>query len=51
MKARDLFDSITMFDMLGHEIAFASAENYRVLRKQSITVRKTVEVIVGLLCS
>ena len=50
MKARDLFDSLTMFDMIGREIAFASAENYRFLRKQGITVRKTIDVIIATFC-
>ena len=49
-KARRLFDALTMFDMLGREIALASAENYRYLRNQGITIRKTADVIIATFC-
>lgn len=49
-KARKLFDALTIFDMLGREIALASAENFRYLRKQGITIRKTADVIIATFC-
>ena len=36
--------------MGGYEIAIESAENYRKLRKKGITVRKTIDVIIGTFC-
>ena len=32
------------------EIAYKTAENYRKLRKKGITVRKTVDMIIGTFC-
>ena len=34
----------------GYEIALRSAQNYRFLRKTGITVRKTIDVIIGTFC-
>jgi hypothetical protein len=31
----------------GYEIALQSAQNYRLLRKKGVTVRKTIDVIIG----
>ncbi len=37
-------------EMIGREIAVVSAGNYRKLRKQGITVRKTVDVLIATFC-
>jgi predicted nucleic acid-binding protein len=37
-------------EMLGQELAIRSAENYRLLRKKGVTVRKTIDVIIGTFC-
>ena len=50
LRARALFDALTLYAMLGRDIALASAENYRSLRKRGITVRKTVDVIIATFC-
>ncbi|RLB78185.1 MAG: VapC toxin family PIN domain ribonuclease, partial [Deltaproteobacteria bacterium] len=34
----------------GYDIAIQSAENYRTLRKKGITVRKTIDIIIGTFC-
>ncbi|GHT76052.1 ribonuclease VapC [Spirochaetia bacterium] len=34
----------------GKRLAYQSAENYRLLRKKGITIRKTVDVIIGTFC-
>jgi hypothetical protein len=36
--------------MVGYDIALESATNYRLLRKKGITVRKTIDVIIGTFC-
>ena len=36
--------------MLGREMALASAENFRSLRKKGITIRKTADVIIATFC-
>jgi hypothetical protein len=34
----------------GYEIALQSAQNYRLLRKKGVSVRKTIDVIIGTYC-
>lgn len=48
--AKTLFEGVTIFDMLGKEMAVKSAENFRALRKKGITVRKTADVIIASFC-
>ena len=37
-------------EMLGQELAIKNAENYRILRKKGVTVRKTIDVLIGTFC-
>ncbi len=48
--AKTLFDTVAIFEMLGREMALASAENFRSLRKKGITIRKTADVIIATFC-
>ncbi|MDJ0601834.1 MAG: PIN domain nuclease [Crocosphaera sp.] len=48
--AKNLLTSLTIFDLLGEIMAVKSAENYRQLRKQGITIRKTTDVIIASFC-
>jgi predicted nucleic acid-binding protein len=48
--AREVFEDVTIFDMLGEKMAIKSAENFRALRKKGITVRKTADVIIATFC-
>ena len=48
--AKALFDELTVFEMLGKNMAILSAENFRVLRKRGITIRKTADVIIASFC-
>ncbi|MEQ8837175.1 MAG: PIN domain nuclease [Lacipirellulaceae bacterium] len=48
--ARKVFEDVTIFDMLGAQMAIKSAENFRTLRKKGITVRKTADVIIATFC-
>ena len=45
--AKKVLTSLTVFNMLGTEIAIKSADNFRILRKQGITIRKTNDVIIA----
>jgi predicted nucleic acid-binding protein len=36
--------------MVGRRVALASAENYRALRNRGVTVRKTIDLIIGTFC-
>jgi predicted nucleic acid-binding protein len=49
-KARRVLLSLAYADMVGQEVALASATNYRLLRRQGITTRKTVDVIIATFC-
>lgn len=48
--AKTLFENVTIFEMLGRDMAIESAENYRALRKKGITIRKTADVIIASFC-
>jgi hypothetical protein len=48
--AKQIMDRLEYYDFLGKEMAIISAENYRKLRKLGVTVRKTVDVIIGTFC-
>lgn len=48
--AKSVLTSLNVFNMLGTEIAIKSAENFRALRKQGITIRKTNDVIIATFC-
>jgi predicted nucleic acid-binding protein len=43
-------DSLIYCDMLGKDIALKSAMNFRFLRKNGITIRKTADIIIGTFC-
>ena len=48
--AKELLTSLTIFEMLGLNFAIKSADNYRMLRKRGITIRKTADVIIATFC-
>ncbi|MBA4389901.1 MAG: VapC toxin family PIN domain ribonuclease [Syntrophus sp. (in: bacteria)] len=48
--AKDLLLRIPFMAMGGQELALKSAMNYRALRKKGITVRKTIDVMIGTFC-
>ncbi|WP_404789225.1 PIN domain nuclease [Altericista sp. CCNU0014] len=48
--AQKLLTGLTIFNLLGTELAIKSAENFRSLRKRGITIRKTVDVIIATFC-
>ena len=43
--------SLPRFDMVGFNIAEKSAANYRLLRSKGVTVRKTIDVLIGTFCA
>lgn len=50
VQAKKLFESLTFGEMLGRDIAFRSVDNYRALRKKGVTIRKTIDMIIGTFC-
>jgi predicted nucleic acid-binding protein len=49
-RARRALDQLPYADMLGRELAVASAQNYRSLRQRGITIRKTIDVMIATFC-
>jgi predicted nucleic acid-binding protein len=48
--AKASLQNLTCFDLLGAEIAIKAANNYRMLRRRGITVRKTADCIIATFC-
>jgi predicted nucleic acid-binding protein len=48
--AKEHLQVLPQFSMLSQEIAINAAENYRMLRKRGITIRKTADVIIATFC-
>ena len=48
--AKRLLLSFPVVEMLGQDIAIKSSLNYRLLRKKGVTIRKTIDVIIGSFC-
>lgn len=49
-NAKSLFNDLIIFDLVGKNIAIKSADNFRLLRKKGITIRKPVDVIIATFC-
>jgi predicted nucleic acid-binding protein len=49
-QARQLFHPFPVATMVGPELAIRSAEHYRALRARGVTVRKTIDVMIGTYC-
>jgi len=48
--AKNVLTSLTVYDLLGKDMAIKSANNFRKLRKKGITIRKTADVIIATYC-
>jgi predicted nucleic acid-binding protein len=48
--AREIISRLEYFDLAGGDIAYKAAENYRFLRTKGITIRKTIDVLIGTFC-
>jgi len=48
--AKEIMESLDYHDFVGKKVALQSAQNFRVLRKKSITVRKAIDVIIATFC-
>lgn len=48
--AKEMLGSLSIYEMLGETAALRCAENYRILRKKGITIRKTADVIIATFC-
>ncbi len=48
--AKNVLSDLKLYSIGGYDIALESANNYRFLRKKGITIRKTIDVIIGTFC-
>ena len=49
-SAKSYLSDLPSRQMGGYQVAVQSAQNYRILRKKGVTVRKTIDVIIGTFC-
>lgn len=49
-KAKSYLSILQFHEIGGYQVAINSAQNYRTLRKKGITVRKTIDIIIGTFC-
>lgn len=49
-RAKKVLSVLDQFEMLGKDMVFKCANNYRALRKRGITIRKTTDVIIATFC-
>ena len=48
--AKELLGALQFRQIGGDDVAIQSAHNYRTLRKTGVTIRKTIDVIIGTFC-
>ena len=49
-SAKEIMQSFPCFNICNEELAIKSADNFRYLRTKGITIRKTVDLIIGTFC-
>jgi len=49
-RAKHLLTCLPFREILGQDVAWQSAQNYRLLRQRGITIRNTMNVIIGTFC-
>ena len=50
LQAKQIMDSLEYRDLVGKQIAELATQNYRILRKSGITIRKTIDVLIATYC-
>ncbi len=48
--AKELMESLEYYDIVGKEIAIKASENFRRLKKNGITIRKTIDMLIATFC-
>ena len=49
-RAKEILLQMPFMTMVGLELSIESALNYRILRKKGVTVRKTIDIMIGTFC-
>ena len=47
---KKVFDSFTKLELCGYDLALKASENYRLLRRRGVTVRKTMGTLIATRC-
>jgi predicted nucleic acid-binding protein len=47
---KKVFETFTRLDLCGYELAVKASENYRVLRGNGVTTRKTIDMLIATRC-
>lgn len=50
IKTKAMFDLFPLVSLLNKNLAIKSADNYRLLRKKGITIRRTMDIIISTFC-
>ena len=50
IKAKEALSIFPVYEMVNQKLAIKSAENYRLLWKNGVTVRKTIDMLIGTFC-
>ena len=48
--AKEVMDSLQYYDFVGRKTAIKAAQNFRMLRKKGVTIRKTIDVLIATFC-
>lgn len=49
-KAKNILSEFPCFSICNKELALKSADNFRILRKKGVTIRKTIDVLIATFC-
>ena len=49
-KAKNILMTLEQYELFGYNMVIKCADNYRALRKNGVTVRKTADVIIATFC-
>lgn len=50
-EVQSLLFTLPQFEMVGFAIAERAATNYRLLRSRGVTIRKTIDILIGTFCA
>lgn len=50
-RIREMLLALPQFEMVGFEMAEKASANYRRLREKGVTIRKTIDVLIGTFCA
>ena len=50
IKVKTLLSGLQKYNMVNFELADLSAANHRLIRKKGITIRKTIDMLIGTFC-